>query len=358
MDVGLLTIFQNYQGRGSDAEMVRGEMAIAERAEDLGYDKLWPAEHHFTNYSACPDHVQFLSWLAGRTSRIRLGTGAVIVPWNDPLRVVEKMVMLDHLSGGRAVLGLGRGLARVEYDHFGIDMSSSRERFDEAARMIIDALDTGFIEGKGPFYEQVRTPIRPAPLAGFRDRFYCVGMSPESVEQCAQLGARLMTFSQKPWELYKSETLDVFQASFRKHHGREAPPPLTGDLMFCHADAEKARTLAEEYMSNYFLSIIEHYEIMGEHFKDAKGYDYYASASEMFRAVGVEPAAKTYVAIQNWGTPDQILEKLRARRELLGPFELNLIACYGGMSLETAQESMALFARECLPELQSWDREP
>jgi len=356
MDVGLLIIFQNYQCRGSDAEMVRGEMAIAERAEDLGFDKLWPAEHHFTNYSACPDNVQFLSWLAGRTSRLRLGTGAVIVPWNDPLRVVEKMVMLDHLSGGRAVLGLGRGLARVEYDHFGIDMSTSRERFDEAARMIIDALDTGFIEGKGRYYEQVRTPIRPAPLEGFRDRFYCVGMSPESVEQCAQLGARLMTFSQKPWELYKTETLDAFQASFRKHHGREAPPPLTGDLMFCHEDAEKARTLAEEYMSNYFLSIVEHYEIMSEHFKDAKGYDYYATASEMFRAVGIEPAVKTYVAIQNWGTPGEILEKLRARRELLGPFELNLIANYGGMPLEMAQDSVALFARECLPELQRWDR--
>jgi len=354
MDVGLLLIFQNYLGRGKDADMVRGEMAIAERAEDQGFDKVWPAEHHFTDYSACPDNVQFLSWLAGRTSRIGLGTGAVIVPWNDPLRVVEKMVMLDHLSGGRAVLGLGRGLARVEYEHFGIDMSESRDRFDEAAAMIVDALDTGFIEGKGPYYEQVRTPIRPAPLAGFRDRFYCVGMSPESVEQCARLGARLMTFSQKPWELYKTETLDVFRASFRAHHGREAPPPLTGDLMFCHEDAETARTMAEEYMGNYFLSIVNHYEIMGEHFEKAKGYDYYASASEMFRAVGVEPAVKTYVAIQNWGTPEQILEKLRARWALLGGFELNLIASYGGMPLETAQGSVELFARECLPELATW----
>ena len=355
MDVGLLMIFQNYLGRGNDGDMVRGEMAIAERAEDLGYDKLWPAEHHFTNYSACPDNVQFLSWLAGRTRTLRLGTGAVIVPWNDPLRVVEKMVMLDHLSGGRAVLGLGRGLARTEYHHFGIDMSESRDRFDEAARMIIDALDTGFIEGKGPYYEQVRTPIRPAPLEGFRDRFYCVGMSPESVEQCAVLGARLMTFSQKPWELYKAETLDAYQASFRRHHGREAPPPLTGDLMFCHEDAAQAEALAGEYMSNYFLSIVEHYEIMSEHFERAKGYDYYASAAEMFRQVGIEPAVKTYVAIQNWGTPEQILEKLRVRHELLGPFELNLVSSYGGMPLETAQASVELFARECLPELSKWD---
>jgi alkanesulfonate monooxygenase SsuD/methylene tetrahydromethanopterin reductase-like flavin-dependent oxidoreductase (luciferase family) len=356
MDVGLLLIFQNYLGRGKDADMVRAEMSLAERAEDLGYHKLWPAEHHFTDYSACPDNVQFLTWLAGRTSTLRLGTAAVIVPWNDPLRVAEKIAFLDHLSGGRAVLGLGRGLSRTEYHHFMVDMSESRDRFDEASRMIIDALDTGTIEGKGPYYEQVRTPIRPAPLAGFRDRFYCVGMSPDSVEQCAALGARLMTFSQKPWQLYKTETLDVYRASFRRHHGKDAPPPLTGDLMFCHADAAQAEALAREYMSNYFLTIVNHYELMSEHFKKAKGYAYYASAADMFRAVGVEPAVKSYVTTQCWGTPDQILEKLRSRRELLeGPFELNLISQYGGMAPSLAQESVALFAREVLPELEKWD---
>ena len=139
MNVGILQIFQNYLGRGSDPDMLQGEMRLALLAEELGYDKLWAVEHHFTDYAACPDNLQYLSWLAGRTQRIGLATGAVIVPWNDPLRVVEKMVMLDHLSGGRAVLGLCRGLARVEYEHFGIDMGESRERFDVAARLIIIA---------------------------------------------------------------------------------------------------------------------------------------------------------------------------------------------------------------------------
>src|SRR4029453_16618788 len=141
MDVGVLLIFQNYQGRGSDAGMIRDQMQLALLAEALGYDKLWPPEHHFTDYSACPDNVEFLAWLAGRTSRIKLATGAVIVPWNDPLRVAEKIVLLDHLSNGRSVLGLGRGLARVEYRSFGVDMAESRARFDEAARMIVDAVE-------------------------------------------------------------------------------------------------------------------------------------------------------------------------------------------------------------------------
>ena len=153
--------------------------------------------------------------------------------------------------------------------------------------MIIDALDSGFIEGDGPYYPQVRTPIRPRPLEGFRDRFYCVGMSPDSVEQCAALGARLMTFSQQPWEIYAEETLKRYRQAFRDAHPDvEPPPPLTGDLMFCHADADAAEELAMEHMAAYFLTIIHHYEIMSEHFKGTAGYDHYASAADAFKAVG------------------------------------------------------------------------
>jgi hypothetical protein len=83
VDVGILLIFQNYQGRGSDADVMRDQMRLALLAEKLGYDKLWPPEHHFTDYSTCPDNIAFLAWLAGCTRRIALATGAVIVPWNE-----------------------------------------------------------------------------------------------------------------------------------------------------------------------------------------------------------------------------------------------------------------------------------
>ncbi len=354
MKVGILLIFQNYQGRGSDADMVRDQIRIADLAEPLGYDSLWPPEHHFTDYSACPDNVQFLSYMAGKTSRIQLGTGAVIVPWNDPLRVVEKIAFLDHLSGGRALLGLGRGLARVEYEHFGIDMNSSRERFDEASRMIIEGLDKGFIDGDGPFYPQIRTEIRPRPLRGFRDRFYCVGISPESVQQVAKLGARLMVFSQTPWEMFKDGALAAYREAWQKCQQGPPPPPLTGDLMFCHPDPAQAEELAHQYMSNYYLSILQHYELLTEHFKHTKGYEFYGNASDGLRAVGLENSARIYCGIQTWGTPEQLVEKLKARRALLGDYELSLIVHYGGMPVELAEQSVRLFAEQVLPELHRW----
>ena len=124
--------------------------------------------------------------------------------------------------------------------------------------------------------------------------------------------------------------------------------------MFCHADPKRAEEIAMEFMPNYFLTIIRHYEIMGEHFKSAKGYEHYATASDLFKQVGLEVGANTYCAVQTWGTPDMIIEKLRARRELLGDFELNVVANYGGMPIEEAEKSIRLFADEVLPEVQSW----
>jgi alkanesulfonate monooxygenase SsuD/methylene tetrahydromethanopterin reductase-like flavin-dependent oxidoreductase (luciferase family) len=179
-------------------------------------------------------------------------------------------------------------------------------------------------------------------------------MSPDSVEQAAALGARLMIFSQQTWESFATGPLEQYRKSYREHCGAQPPPPLTGDLMFCDEDPQRAEALAMQYMPNYFLTIIRHYEIMGEHFKNTKGYDYYATSGELFKQVGLEPAAKAYCSVQTFGTPEQILEKLRWRRELLGDFELSFVVSYGGLPIPEVEKSLRLFAAEVLPELQRW----
>jgi alkanesulfonate monooxygenase SsuD/methylene tetrahydromethanopterin reductase-like flavin-dependent oxidoreductase (luciferase family) len=185
--IGVNLGFGNLHENMADEQMYAGEVAIAELADRLGFDSLWAVEHHFDDYAMCPDNVLFLAHVAGRTQRVQLGTGAVILPWNDPLRVAEKMIMLDILSGGRAVFGMGRGLSRIEYAPFRIPMSESRARFDEAAAMIAAALETGWIEGDGPYYPQPRVQLRPGPRGSFRDRLYCVAMSPDSIVSTAAL---------------------------------------------------------------------------------------------------------------------------------------------------------------------------
>src|SRR4051795_3817886 len=143
MRVGVQMIFQSWgYGDMTDGQVVAEEVELGVLADELGFHALWPVEHHFNDYSFCPDNTVFLAHMAARTKRIKLGTGAVILPWNDPLRVTEKISLLDHLSNGRVLFGMGRGLARMEYAGFGIPMDESRGRFDEAAPMILAALES------------------------------------------------------------------------------------------------------------------------------------------------------------------------------------------------------------------------
>lgn len=352
MKVGVQLVFQSY-GYGpdmTDGQVVADEVELAVLADQLGFDALWPVEHHFEDYAFCPDNVEFLAYMAARTSRIMLGTGAVILPWNNPLRVAEKVSFLDHLADGRVLFGVGRGLARREYDRFGISMDESRDRFDESAAMVVAALETGFIEGRGRYYPQTRTPIRPRPARSFRDRLFCVAMSPDSVLAAANLGARMVTFSQRPYA-EQAAAINTYRERFRQVHGAQPGPPVTCDFVYCDTDAERAERFAHQHIAGYLASVMHHYELASEHLKDAKGYESYGSAVDLLKAIGLEKMCEMYLEVNVWGTPEQIVRRLRERREAIGPFDLTACFRYAGLPLEDAKRSMRTFAREVLPVL-------
>jgi alkanesulfonate monooxygenase SsuD/methylene tetrahydromethanopterin reductase-like flavin-dependent oxidoreductase (luciferase family) len=350
MRVGVQMIFQSwgYEGRVSDGEVVAAEVRLGELADELGFHALWPVEHHFDDYSFCPDNTVFLAHMAARTSRIKLGTGAVILPWNDPLRVAEKIVLLDHLSGGRVLFGMGRGLARCEYAGFGIPMDESRGRFDEAARMVLAALETGVIDGDGPYFPQPPTTIRPAPERSFADRTFCVAMSPDSVDAAADLGARMVMFSQRPWD-DQAASVAAYRERFRAAHGREPGPPVICDFVCCDRDPGRAEEMAHRHIAGYLTSVMEHYELESDHLKSAKGYESYGNAVDMLRAIGLDKLCDMYLAVNVWGTPEQILERLEARRDVVGEHDLTCCFRFAGLSDDAAEASMRLFATEVLP---------
>src|SRR5437870_1816912 len=186
--VGMGTFFQNPGRARSDADVWRQGLELAGAAEPLGFDSVWSAEHHFTDYHMCPNVAQFLTWVASRTQRVQLGSMVMVLPWHDPVRLAEEVSVLDHISGGRVLLGLGRGLGRVEFDGFRLEMGESRRRFTEYADAILSALETGEMAYDGELYHQPRVEIRPAPLASFRGRVYASAISPETSRILAKLG--------------------------------------------------------------------------------------------------------------------------------------------------------------------------
>jgi len=353
MRVHMTNLLQNFRNDEPDKQVYDDHIAISKLADADGYYSIGSVEHHFDpGYSMCPDNVAFLSFLAGITTRAKLHTTAVILPWNDPMRVVEKIALLDNLSNGRAMFGMGRGLARREFEGFGIPMGESRERFDEAADVIMRGLENGYVENDGKYYPQKRVPVHPAPLGSFKDRTTCVAMSPDSAVVAGQLGVPMMAFIQGDMATLHLPMIESYRATYREMHGSTPPPPLMIDLTYCHRDADAARRVATEHITNYYLSCVEHYEFGNRHFESTTGYESYAAATAAIAEYGLDVIVDAYVNAQIWGTPEDILAKHRARKELVGEYEPIMVFQYGGLRGPVALDSYRLFTTEVLPTLQ------
>lgn len=354
MKVGMMMIFSSYGwDKISDSETWEEELRLSEIAASEGFDCLWATEHHFNDYSFVPDNIQLMTHLAAKHPDVDVGTAAVILPWHNPLRVAENAAVLDMLSNGRLRLGLGRGLARREFETFGLSMDESRERFDESAPMIVQALKTGFIEGDGPYYTQPRTQIRPQPKYSFEDRIYAVASSDESVKSAAKIGAHIIMFADRPWEM-RLPTIEKGRSLHREFHGTEPPTLMMTEFVICGPDLATAEEEAREYQGKFVESNFYHYEFLSDHFKSVKGYDSYQQKAEIARSAGLDGAVEGFMKAASWGTPDKILRGLEERRKLLGDFELNVSFRFGGTPYHVAERGLKLFAKEVLPILQSW----
>lgn len=351
MHVGLAPLFQNLGQPVPDHEVYRQELRLAALAEPLGFDSVWSVEHHFTDYTMVPDVTQFLSYMAGHTERVQLGSMVIVLPWHDPVRVAEEVSMLDNLSGGRMILGVGRGLGRVEFEGFRVPMEESRDRFVETAELVLEGLERGYVELDGQFLQQPRRDIRPQPFKSFRGRTFAAAVSPESMPIMARLGVGLLVIPQKPWDVVK-EDFDVYHGVWAEAHGDSAPPaPMCGGFCFVDESADRAEELAYRYIGRYYHSVMEHYEMTAGHLQHTRGYEFYSRIHEHIGKRTADGAAADFVRLMPWGTPAQVIEKIENIHRTIGARGTMCHFAYGGMDYAEAERNLHLFVDAVMPEL-------
>jgi alkanesulfonate monooxygenase SsuD/methylene tetrahydromethanopterin reductase-like flavin-dependent oxidoreductase (luciferase family) len=349
MNCGIAMFFQGL-GR-ADREVYRNEIRLGDLAEPLGYQAIWSVEHHFDDYTMVPDVTQFLTFWAARTKHVQLGSEVVVLPWHNPIRVAEEVAMLDQLSNGRFIFGMGRGVARLEFEGLGVNQEASRDLFIESVQMILRGLDTGVCEFDGKVVHQVRREIRPRPVRSFRDRAFAAITSPESAEIMARLGIGVMLIPAKPRDLVRAD-LAAYRRAFREIHGRPGPAPISVCFVYCDENAARAEEATTKYLTAYQLSAFRHYEMTDENLPRIKGYESYRAAQQALAAPGgIDAAVKGFIATQAWGTPEACYEKLREHHELVGAQAMILVFSYGGMPYDMAERSMRLFAAKTMPEV-------
>jgi natural product biosynthesis luciferase-like monooxygenase protein len=193
MKLGMLHLFENPAGK-TEHEVIKEQMELMYEAETLGFDSVWPAEHHFTEYGYCASPQVSLAAVAARTKRIRLGTGVVVLPFHNPVRVAEDFAFLDLMSDGRVDLGVGRGYQPGEYAGFGLadKQSESRAMFDEAVSLVRKCWTEERVTFKGKYYQVEDLMVRPKPLQQPHPPIYMACLSAESFRLAGHYGFHVL----------------------------------------------------------------------------------------------------------------------------------------------------------------------
>ncbi len=287
------------------------ELRLAELAEPLGFESVWGVEHHFTDYTMCPDVLQFLTYMAGRTRTVQLGSMVVVLPWHDPMRVAEEVSMLDNLSGGRLILGMGRGAGEGGVRRLPPLDGRIRARASSSARRCCCAASSKATASTTAPTSSSRGPRSgPRPFKSFRGRTYAAAVSPESVRIMAELGVGILIIPQKPWEEVARELEAVPRGLPPGERGGRAP----ADRRRAGPSATRAGPAREEmarrYIGGYYQTVLDHYELQGDHLAQTKGYEYYGKMAEKIHQYGTDTVIDFFMNLQVWGTPEQCYEKI------------------------------------------------
>jgi alkanesulfonate monooxygenase SsuD/methylene tetrahydromethanopterin reductase-like flavin-dependent oxidoreductase (luciferase family) len=180
-----------------------------------------------------------------------------------------------------------------------------------------------------------------------------VASSEDSVHSAAKLGAHMVMFADRPWEM-RVPVIERGRELHRQYHGTEPPHVMLTEFCVCGGNLAETEQEARKYQGKFVESNFHHYEFLGEHFKTVKGYDSYQQKAEIARSGGLEGAVDGFMQAASWGTPDKILRGLEDRRRALGDFELNVAFRFGGTPYEVSERGLKLFAKEVLPVLKTW----
>ncbi len=196
MRFGLFGAAQAQRGGGPDVDSAAGFKDYIDyviEAEGLGYESAFIVEHHFTGFGQVSATLNLLTWIGARTTRLRLGTAVVVLPWHNPVLLAEQAATLDLLSGGRLDFGVGKGYRHNEFVGFRIPMEDAQARFEEAIDIITKSWTSNErFSVHGKFWQYDDIVVEPPTIQKPHPPFWQGAGHPESIRRVAARGHNLL----------------------------------------------------------------------------------------------------------------------------------------------------------------------
>jgi len=332
-------------GRGYAASYDE-RLRLVEVADRLGYHAYYLAEHHGTSLSTTPSPSLFLSAVAQRTTRLRMGALTWLLPLYNPLRLLEELCMLDQMSHGRLEIGISRGSSPHEGLRHGVARDESRERFDE----VLDLLRMGFTRGELTYqgrhyrYDGLKTRFRPVqqpcpPL-------WCPTSNAASIPHIARQGYSvvLSLMHSASFEAL-CENLALYRREFERHrddparHNAHVADP---DVAFTtHVHVAKTDALAQAQAGAAYVQFHENFT---RRYVEIGQGDKYAHRADFGKLVADGKLL--------CGSPDTVRDSLARMLERSGANHFIGAFTFGSLAEEEMRRSLELFATEVMPALQ------
>jgi alkanesulfonate monooxygenase SsuD/methylene tetrahydromethanopterin reductase-like flavin-dependent oxidoreductase (luciferase family) len=317
-------------------------------AERLGFDSVWIAEHHFSNtYGIMPDPFSYLSYLAAKTTKIKLGAAVMVVPLHHPMRIVENAAFVDILSNGRFQLGLGSGYRPYEFEGLGIDFDTRRELQHEAVDLILKGFHDKRVNSDGKFFKfkmDEQYEIFPQPIQQPHPPFYMGAGTNGSMQFAAEKGFGLMQSS-----LSSVQTIGEHVNFYRSHMGK-APDPLNKNPAFGRVDVVRMVYVAEtdaKAKEESEAGITHHMKtfLLGG---NTSGYLGDVTEKKDESAFAYDHLAETTIL---HGSPDTVIRRIEEFRAVgTTSIMLHYPPYYGA---EQTLDMLRLFSKEVLPHIQN-----
>lgn len=356
MKFGMLHLFENPAGR-TERDIVHEQLALMQAAETYGFDSVWPAEHHFSEYGYCASPALSLAALARETKRVRLGTGVVVLPLNHPLRVAEDFALLDLMSDGRVDLGVGRGYQPLEFARYGVDQTRTREMFHEAIEVIRRAWTQESVTFHGAHYRFDDVPVRPRPLQSPHPPIWMAALSPETFELAGHYGFHLLFGTAFGLPPDKAREL---QAAYRRGLVAGSHDPglrrRAALMMVYVADS------LEQARADFYAPVVWYYRTIAKYVAPpvgqapVKSYEMYVRTRDV-AATGTWDdfvARKAVIC----GDPDTVVEALAAAQQTYGFTDLLCWTRLGGLDHRKVLRSMELMSTKVIPRLRHLEPPP
>jgi alkanesulfonate monooxygenase SsuD/methylene tetrahydromethanopterin reductase-like flavin-dependent oxidoreductase (luciferase family) len=300
-------------------------MRQCELAEALGYDTFFCAEHHFHEYGVVPDPAVMLSALAQRTRLIRLGTAISILTFHDPRRIAETYSMLDLMSGGRLVFGVGSGYLAHEFVGYGVEPKEKRERFNEALDIVQRLMAGETLSYKGRYSASEKVVLNVLPHQGRVPPIYVAVLAREAAYHVGKQKNRIFTV---PYASCKDfGDIGMMLAEYRKGRaeaglGRDDDDHVFTLHTYVGATDAEAKVQAKE------------------------AYDLYVDTRLYAKKHVYEDIIANGICL--FGSVDTVAAKMCQLHEM-GIRHVATMHNFGALDPALVERSMVLFAREVMP---------